>query len=146
MTVPSRLPAWREAFDLAVVVFRLTGQLDVPGTHPVAVRARRTAVQVPALVSRAAGRSTGSECLGDLKAALRCLVELEHVLQDCAPLVYTEPDEVRRIAQQIEAARREIVRMGMADRAQKPALGEKGRTRRLARSSLDSAGGAEPDS
>jgi hypothetical protein len=134
-----RLRAWRRAFDLAVEVFRLTGRLEGGGHNGLGARLRRTAVRVPALVTRAAALPPGGERADDLRGAIDCLDYLARHLPICAAVVYSEPAEVRRITQQIGESRREIERL--ASRETLETTGAQG-DRSLARDSLDPPEGA----
>ena len=103
--------AWRLAFDLAVEVFRLTGRLEDHRTNGFASRARRTAIRVPALITRSVAGGRVDPLHDDLTLALGCLEDLEADVRLCLGLAYTEPGEVRHITQQLQATRGEILRM-----------------------------------
>ena len=107
----ARKRAWRLAFDLAVEVFRLTGRLDDQRTNGFASRARRTAIRVPALITRSVADGRMAPLHDDLASALGCLENLEAAVRLCVGLAYTEPGEVRHITQQLQATRGEILRM-----------------------------------
>ncbi len=100
-----RLRAWRTSFDLAAGIFRLTARVGEVSRHGLATRMRATALQVPALITRAVGQSRRSVCRRDLDAALGCLQELEWHLRMCNALLYSEPGEFRRLANDLASSR-----------------------------------------
>ncbi|MGD8377441.1 MAG: four helix bundle protein [Acidobacteriota bacterium] len=110
-----RCKAWREAFEVAVEVFRVTGALDDRRTGGLRSRMRNAAVRVPALLSRAASRRAPAERRRDLKLALGCLEQVETGLRTCLALAHAGPGELRHITQRLEATRGEIARLGRPD-------------------------------
>ena len=106
---PRRLIAWRKAFDLAVEVFHVTSAVEDGRTNGLASRLRRTALRVPALVTRAAGRRRRPAFHSDLRAALVALAALEEQLRVCAVLIYVEPGELRRVVDRLGDSRQAIV-------------------------------------
>jgi len=102
---PGRLGAWRQAFDLAVEVFRFTGRMEDDRTNGLASRMRRTALRVPVLITRSAARASRAACRQDLETADRVLRELEWQLRISRALVHLEPSEERSLAERLDASR-----------------------------------------
>jgi four helix bundle protein len=106
-----RLRAWRRAFDLAAAIYRITGRMEDARTNGLPSRMRRTALRVPALITRATARRERSACREDLVAALRSLEDLERQLGVCRALVYLEPGEMERIWDWLGSSRDSITRI-----------------------------------
>lgn len=109
--------AWKEAFEVAVEVFRVTGGLEDRRTGGLRTRMRSAAVRVPALLSRAAAGRTAAERRRDLELALGCLEQVDTGLRTCLALAHTGSSELRHITQRLEATRGEIARLASAEGA-----------------------------
>ena len=103
-----RFRAWRMALPLVAGVLRLTDRVTHVGTVPLAERLRRTALQVPVLVTRAVGRARRETCSADLECALGVLQVLEWHLRLGGPLFDSEPGEIRQLARSLMASRESI--------------------------------------
>lgn len=103
-----RPPAWRPSFHAAVTVFRITRGIRDERTNGFAARMRRTAIRIPALLTRAAGRRTRRAAVDDLSASLDALAELERQIRICGVLGHAGMREQDRLVFQVTRVRSAI--------------------------------------
>jgi four helix bundle protein len=88
-----QLRVWREALDLCLLVYRVSGGFPRSEQFGLAAQIRRSAVSVPSNIAEGYGRGRRAEYLRFLKIARGSLFELETQLMIAHQLGFVDQDD-----------------------------------------------------
>jgi four helix bundle protein len=102
----TELEVWKAAMDLAVAIFKSSG--NFPETEPTGLgyQLRRTITSLPSSIAAAASRKQGKESLRYLQKAKGYLYEVETQLYLAERLGYLNEEELKDLLESVDTAKR----------------------------------------
>jgi four helix bundle protein len=111
MQSPTKLRVFREAEELAVAVYRVTGTLPMDERYGLCQQMRRAGVSVASNIAEGSGRGGDRELVRFLRIALGSATELELQLRVSRRLGYLLPGESEPVEEHCRRVQRMLTRL-----------------------------------
>jgi len=110
------LGVWREAVQLAVLVYKVTQRYPIAERHELTSQTRRAAVSISSNIAEGKGRSSHKETGWFIDIAIGSLFELQSQLEVAVALGFIKAGDVRNVSPLIEKLERGLTKLKLAQR------------------------------
>ncbi|MFQ6084111.1 MAG: four helix bundle protein [Candidatus Aminicenantia bacterium] len=99
----TKIKAWQKADDLVMEIFDLIRSIpDNEGDYELKTEIKKSAIRIPVLIVRGAGRRGNTEFLAFLNKSMSAVKELEYLTHLANRLGYLKEEDYQKLTQQIE--------------------------------------------